>query len=312
MRERLSFDLNRAQGLLESGLSLRAVASSLGISDRTLRRRLQDGERVCVNGDADLDEEALLLQSIAELQERLKEKRKRVLEEWQAFGLNEFRSLEPSEAVRSSFSDSVLNLRRRFFERIQLSPALDSALTEYENFEQRVLQLAFNLQASKKALDQPQDAHFSSILTNLLAMLKPVAEETLQCLLSAVNAEELIVAREIASEFKAEFDKFVSDPLSGIWCELARVSSVIEGAGQSREWRRDLATAYLIRGRLDDPLTCLRLINESDPGIMSACRSVLSGFNQGEKRIRATKSLREFMQSVEAKHFLGPLIELLQ
>lgn len=67
MRQKVDFDLTRARQLLESGMSLRATAEVLGISDRTLRRRLQD-DKVHVKSESELNDETLLLKPLEEIE----------------------------------------------------------------------------------------------------------------------------------------------------------------------------------------------------------------------------------------------------
>jgi transposase-like protein len=292
MTLKINVDVERAQELLRSGLSLRKTAQRLGISDATLRRRLAEP-----NGTRDA---GVARSHIQELEREISEIKQRVIERYRRFSLHDFESLEP----RPEITDP-LQLKETLSTRgVRPGAELESALERADLFARRVLELKARLVEDRDALKVGNVNYAPEIRSRFIDMLLPRARDSLNGLRAAISADQRAVVSTLSAALRDALSEFITTPNAQLWCELERVRADA-GAVRTlpRAFSRESAMAYLY---LSNPNVEIAL-REHDPITLQAMGVVTPQLGRLSERYHAAERLRNMIHDLRPSALLAPL-----
>lgn len=217
---RIDVDVEKAQELLKAGKSWRSVAKELGVSPRTLRRRLEEAkgklrrlERLNGQGGAEALEEARKLrEEIQALEGRLKSLGEALRKRWEGFDLEAFEALEPLPV-----EDGPVALYRS---QAQEDPdgELKEALGALEAFMGRLERLRRML-AEERELTGDDALH--TLYAKLVPALERKARDVLQGALRASSRHRWELGKRLAERLAEEVKRASKEPQWPVWRHLA-------------------------------------------------------------------------------------------
>lgn len=211
-KSRIVVDVEKAQQLLSEGHSWRGVARQLGVSPRTLKRRIEEAKSQLRGLNEEAHVEAVR-KEIRTLEERLQALSEALRARWAEFTLEDFDSLRPA----SLGEDSPIAL---YQSQAREAPEgeLKEALECFEGFLGR-------LRALRRTLSEEKEFIGNDALHGLYARFVPAlerqAKELIANVIRASSHARWEIGQRLTSQLQKEVQRAEGEASWAIWRHLA-------------------------------------------------------------------------------------------